>query len=71
MTTDTVQPGETVALVTDDTPSYLEFGQYRGWVLLDRSGSWLGDLTDADVAALSVQWDEVTNGEYARQGTIR
>ena len=69
--TNTAQPGETVALVTDDTPAYLQYEQYRGWVLLDKAGSWLDDLTEADVAALSVRWDEFTNGEYARQGTIQ
>ena len=59
-----------VALVTDNTPDYLLYGSYRGWVLLDEYGVWLRNLTEAEVGA-HIDWDECTNGEYARTGTLK
>ena len=34
-----------LGLVTDDTPASLEYGDYRGYVLIDaQTGEWLGDV---------------------------
>jgi hypothetical protein len=69
--TNTIATGsKSVALVTDSTPDYMEFGDYRGWVVLAEDGTYLQDISEQDVAQLAVTWDEGTNGEYARTGTI-
>jgi hypothetical protein len=41
----------TIAEVTDSTPDYLEYGDYRGFVLLD-AGEWVRNLTDDEVMAM-------------------
>lgn len=60
-----------VALVTDNTPVYMEFGDYRGWVLLGEDGTYLQDISEQDVSQLTVVWDQFTNGDYARTGTVQ
>lgn len=41
-----------VALVDDDTPETLAYGDYRGWVLLDGHGQWIRNLSDDDAAEM-------------------
>lgn len=64
-----IAPGTTIALVTDSTPSYLEYGDYRGWVALDTDGTYSHDVTEVDVVTADVAW-ETTDDDYARLGTV-
>lgn len=41
---------DTIALVTDATPAYLDYADYRGWVALSATGEWIADLTDEQAA---------------------
>ena len=40
----------TIATVDDNTPEYLEFGDYRGLVVLDDKGVFVAEATDLDHA---------------------
>lgn len=56
------------AKVTDSTPARLEYGHYRGWVLLDAAtGEWLRDLTDDEVGVMELG-PEIYSEEY---GSLR
>lgn len=68
---DALATGTVVALVGECTPESYEYGDYRGWVELDREdGTWLRDLTDAQVRAARVTWTEWP-ADYERLGTVR
>jgi hypothetical protein len=71
MTVSSANPvaNDIVALVGDDTPEHLLYGDYRGWVLLDQQGGYLRDMTQAEVDKLTVDWDEWSS-EYDRVGTV-
>lgn len=63
-------PGATVALVFEGTPAEMLYGDYSGWVELDQTGTYVCDLTDADVAAANVMWDDPHDPAYARTGVV-
>lgn len=71
MATSPLSPGSTVALVGESTPEYLEYGGFRGWVLLDRSGAYYRDVTAAEIASVDILWDDVTDGDYERTGVVQ
>lgn len=55
-----------VGLVTDDTPTHLEYGDYRGYVLIDAdTGEWVRNVSKEERARMTLGEPVVYNFEYA------
>lgn len=52
--TTTQTPSKLIGLVTDSTPAMLEYGDYRGYVVIDaETGEWECNLTEDEVGRLT------------------
>lgn len=61
----TMTKQQLVGLVTDDTPTHLEYRDYRGYVLIDAdTGEWVRDVDDEERARMELG-DPIYSVEYA------